>query len=129
MNWKIRLYDSSVEAEASESAYRVRLEERKPAYVILDVEVNDSGTYETYKKMIPTTVERYGGRFLVRGGIVETLEGEWSPQRLTILEFPSVEQAKAWSGSLEYSPANAILNQSARARMVVVEGAIDVPRS
>lgn len=66
-----------------------------PAYVINDMEITDPVLFEEYRMLSPATVAQYGGRFLVRGGRCETLEGDWSPKRLVILEFPSVEQAHA----------------------------------
>ena len=93
-----------------------------PAYVVVEVEVLEKERYETYKQMVPPSLAAYGGRFIVRGGAAETLEGEWSPKRLVILEFPSAEQAKAWWGSKEYAEAKALRQATARTQMVVVEG-------
>jgi uncharacterized protein (DUF1330 family) len=92
------------------------------AYVVVEVEVQDKDRYETYKRMVPPSLAAYGGRFIARGGEVETLEGEWSPMRLVILEFPSVEQAKAWWSSEEYAEAKALRQATARSRMIVVAG-------
>ena len=92
------------------------------AYVVVEVEVHDADRYETYKGMVPPTLAAYGGRFIVRGGEVETLEGEWSPKRLVILEFPSAERAKAWWGSEEYAEAKALRQATAHSRMIVVAG-------
>ena len=94
-----------------------------PAYVINDMEVTDPQLFEEYKKLSPPTVAQYGGRFLARGGRTETLEGEWSPKRLVILEFPSMEQARAWVESSEYAPARALRQRSSRSNIIVVEGA------
>ena len=93
-----------------------------PAYVVVEIEVLDAGRYEDYKRMVPPSLAAYGGRFVVRGGAVETLEGDWAPKRLVILEFPSVERAKAWWGSQEYAEAKALRQATARTRMLVVEG-------
>lgn len=93
-----------------------------PAYVVVEVEVLDAGRYESYKRMVPPSLEAYGGRFLVRGGATETLEGDWSPKRLVILEFPSVERAQAWWASGEYAEAKALRQATARTRMIVAEG-------
>jgi uncharacterized protein (DUF1330 family) len=93
------------------------------AYVIVDIEVNDPVGYEEYKKLAPAAVALYGGRYAARGGQTETLEGDWSPSRLVILEFPSIEQAKAWLNSPEYAPARAMRHQYATSRMVVIEAA------
>ncbi|MBP7694798.1 MAG: DUF1330 domain-containing protein, partial [Anaerolineales bacterium] len=85
-----------------------------PAYVIVDIEVTDPAVYEEYKKLAPAGIAAYGGRYLARGGRVETLEGEWAPKRLVILEFDSVERAQAWISSPEYGPAKALRHQAAR---------------
>ncbi len=92
------------------------------AYVVVEVEVLNKEKYETYKRLVPPSLAAYGGRFLVRGGEVETLEGAWSPQRLVIVEFPSVVQAKAWWDSTEYAQAKALRQATARTQMIVVEG-------
>jgi uncharacterized protein (DUF1330 family) len=97
-------------------------EETMPAYVIVDVEIIDNERYDAYKKMVPASLEKYGGRFCVRGGQLETLEGDWLPQRFVILEFPSYQEAKAWWSSREYAAAKALRQESARSRMIVVEG-------
>ena len=93
-----------------------------PAYIVVEVEVEDPVRYEDYKKMVPPSLSAYGGRFLVRGGKVENLEGDWSPKRFVMLEFPSVEQAKAWWDSPEYADAKALRQATARTQMIVVEG-------
>jgi uncharacterized protein (DUF1330 family) len=89
------------------------------AYVVVEVEVQDPERYETYKQLAPPSIAQYGGRYVARGGQVETLEGSWSPKRLVILEFPSVDQAKAWWGSVEYAEAKALRQASARTQMIV----------
>ncbi|MBL8057907.1 MAG: DUF1330 domain-containing protein [Anaerolineales bacterium] len=92
------------------------------AYVIVDIEVTDPAVYEDYKRLAPAGVAAYGGRYIARGGRTETLEGEWRPNRLVILEFESVERAKAWLDSPEYGPAKQLRHQAARSKMVVIEG-------
>jgi uncharacterized protein (DUF1330 family) len=93
------------------------------AYVIVDIEVTDPAGYEEYKKLAPAAVKRFGGRYLARGGRAETLEGDWQVNRLVILEFESIEQAKTWLNSPEYAPARAMRHKYAVSKMVVVEGA------
>jgi uncharacterized protein (DUF1330 family) len=92
------------------------------AYVISDIEVTDPAAFEEYKKLSPPSVAKYGGRFLARGGDMEILEGDWSPTRLAILEFPDVGAAKAWIDSAEYAPARQVRRGSARSGLVVVAG-------
>lgn len=92
------------------------------AYVVVDIEVQNPEQYETYKRLAPPSIAQYGGRYIARGGRTDTLEGDWSPTRLVILEFPSLEQAKAWWGSAEYAEAKALRQANARTQMVVVEG-------
>jgi uncharacterized protein (DUF1330 family) len=91
-------------------------------YIVLDVVVRDPEAYERYKQLAGATVTAYGGRYLVRGGASEALEGSWRPTRLVILEFPSVAQARAWWTSPEYAPAKAIRQSCASTEMLLVEG-------
>lgn len=92
------------------------------AYVILDIEVTDPVGYEDYKQLAPPALALYGGKYLARGGKTENLEGDWTPSRLVILEFPNVEQAKAWINSPEYAPARALRLKYAKNQTIVVEG-------
>lgn len=92
------------------------------AYVLVDVTVHDAVNYAEYKQLAPASVAQYGGKYIARGGRTETLEGDWTPNRLVILEFPSLEQAKAWVNSPEYAPARAMRHAYATSQMVVIEG-------
>lgn len=93
-----------------------------PAYLVVEVEVNDPERYEKYKSMVPPSLAPYEGRFMVRGGKVETLEGDWAPKRFVMVEFPSLEKAKAWWNSDEYAEAKALRQATAKTQMIVVEG-------
>lgn len=93
------------------------------AYIIADVEVTDPETYAEYRKVVPPTLEQYGGRFVVRGGAHETLEGDWQPGRVVVLEFDDVAAAKRWYDSPEYSEIKAIRQRASRGTLIVVEGA------
>jgi uncharacterized protein (DUF1330 family) len=92
------------------------------AYCIVDIDVHDVAGLEQYRKEVPATVTKYGGRFVVRGGKFETLEGAWHPRRLVVLEFPSVEQARKWYDSEEYRPLKAMRLKASSANFVLVEG-------
>lgn len=91
-------------------------------YVMVDVRINNPEVYAEYRKLTPASIAAYGGRFIVRGPEVETLEGDWSPERIVVLEFPTVAQAKAWWSSAEYAPAKALRQRSASTRMILVQG-------
>ena len=93
------------------------------AYVIVEVSITDQIIYEEYKKLTPATIAAFDGKFLVRGGRPETLEGDWQPERMVVVEFPSVERAKEWWSSDQYSKAKAIRQQAAHTKMLIVEGA------
>ena len=93
------------------------------AYVLNDMEITDPALFEEYKLLSPATVAQYGGRFLARGGRTETLEGDWSPKRLVIIEFPSAEQARAWADSPEYAPAKRLRQRASKSNLIVIEGA------
>lgn len=92
------------------------------AYLIVEVEVTDPVEYAEYIKLVPPTIAAHGGRYLVRGGRAELLEGDDPPKRMVVLEFPSAERARTWVESPEYRPARDIRHRAARTRMVLVEG-------
>ena len=91
------------------------------AYVIADITVNDPEGYEEYKKLAPPAIAAYGGKYLARGGNSEKLEGNWEPNRVVILKFESIEKAKEWIDSPEYSEARALRHKTASSDMIVVE--------
>ncbi|QCR22222.1 DUF1330 domain-containing protein [Pontibacter sp. SGAir0037] len=93
-----------------------------PAYIIVEVEITDPEAYIGYTKLTPATIAAYDGKFIVRGGSTESLEGEWQPNRMVVLEFPSVDRAKEWWNSPEYAPAKEIRQKAANTKMIVVEG-------
>jgi uncharacterized protein (DUF1330 family) len=92
------------------------------AYIIVDIDIHDAPGLEEYRKQVPATVAKYGGRFIVRGGKFETLEGDWHPRRLVLLEFPSVEQAKRWYDCEEYRPLKAMRFKASSANLILVDG-------
>ena len=91
-------------------------------YIVVDVEITNPTEYQTYAKQTAATLEPYGGKFIVRGGNAEMLEGDWQPGRFVIIEFPSIEQARAWYSSPEYSSIIGIRHRSANSRMILVQG-------
>jgi len=92
------------------------------AFVIVDIEVTDPAGYDEYKKLAPAAVALYGGKYLARGGTVETLEGTWQPGRLVVVEFPSAEHAKKWWSSDAYKTAKKLRHETARTNMILVHG-------
>jgi uncharacterized protein (DUF1330 family) len=90
-----------------------------PAYVVVNVEVNDPEAYTEYTQQVPATLEKHGGRFLVRGGQLQVLEGACLP-RLVVIEFPSSEQANAWYHSPEYQAILPIRQRNARTTFLAV---------
>ena len=92
------------------------------AYVVVQVDVKDPVRYADYRKMVPPSIEKYGGRFLVRGGNTHTMEGTWAPKRFVLVEFPTVEQAKAWWASPEYAEAKALRQATAHSELIIAEG-------
>ena len=93
-----------------------------PAYVLANVTVTDPVRYEEYRRLVSPTLAKYKGRFIVRGGPLEVLEGGWRPNRLVLLEFPSVEQARAWWSSPEYSEAKKIRHATSEGTLLLLEG-------
>ena len=93
-------------------------------YIIAEAKVHDAAAYEGYKPLSLAAVEQYGGRFIVRGGASEILEGKWTPpQRMIIVEFDSVEQAKRFYHSPEYQAARKMRENAAEMNMLVISGA------
>lgn len=92
------------------------------AFVIVDVRVNDTDQYEAYKKLTPASLDPFQGKFVVRGGKSETLEGDWQPERIVVLEFPSMDLARAWWSSSEYASAKKIRQSSSVTQMLLIEG-------
>ena len=93
-----------------------------PAYIIVEIEVTDPVGFEEYKKRAAATVEQYGGKYIVRGGACETLEGDWKPKRLVVLEFDNMERAKAWLNSPEYIEPRKQRHRTAKTRLILAEG-------
>jgi len=93
-----------------------------PAYVVVQIHINDPETYERYKALAPASIAAYGGRYLLRGGSTTTLEGRWDPGRFVILEFPTAERARAWWASPEYAEAKALRQSCADSEMLLAEG-------
>ena len=93
------------------------------AYVIAEIEVTDPAPYEEYRKQVLPVVTKYGGKFLVRGGNVQSKEGGWQPKRIVVLEFPSMDQAEKFYGSPEYGPLIKLRQQASKGRLILVEGA------
>lgn len=93
-----------------------------PAYVIANVDVTDAAAYDEYRKGVLATIERYDGRFLVRGGAAQVLEGTLQPKRIVVLEFPNAARARAWWDSPEYRPLREMRQRASRGDLFVVEG-------
>ena len=93
-----------------------------PAYVIVEIEVTDPEQYERYKAAGAAAVAASGGRYLVRGGELAVLEGDWRPSRLVVLEFEDLAAARSWYASARYQEAKEIRQGAARLRMVAVQG-------
>lgn len=92
------------------------------AYYIGDLDITDPAGMKEYRERVGATIEQYGGKFLVRGGTCEVVEGNWQPHRLVLLEFESVEQAKRWYNSVEYAAIIGIRHRTTNTDFVLVQG-------
>jgi uncharacterized protein (DUF1330 family) len=92
------------------------------AYIFASVEITDHAAYKEYRQRVPAVIAAYGGRYLVRGGAAQRLEGDAPINRLVILEFPGMEQLKAFYNSAEYQPLLAIRQRAAKSILLAVEG-------
>jgi uncharacterized protein (DUF1330 family) len=93
-----------------------------PAYVIVEIEILEPVGYEEYKRQAADTVHKYGGKYIVRGGKTEVLEGDWEPKRIVILQFDSMQRAKEWLNCGEYREPRKLRHKTARTKMILVEG-------
>ena len=94
----------------------------KPRYTQADVEITDANLYGQFLEQVTATVETHGGKFVARGGAMETILGNWTPKRLALLEFGNLQQAQAWLASPEYTALDDIRSRSSNVNMVIVEG-------
>ena len=93
------------------------------AYIIVEIDVQDAAGYDEYKKLAGPTVEARGGKYIVRGGKTEVLEGDWQPKRIVVLEFASMNAAKDWLNCEEYREPRKMRHRTAKTNMILVEGA------
>ena len=94
------------------------------AYFLVDqLWITDPETMKTYSAGVAATVEQYGGRFLVRGGDPECIEGDWPAKRVIMLEFPDRATLKKWYDSPEYTPLKDMRIASSNANIIAVDGA------
>lgn len=92
------------------------------AYLILDIDVTNQELYAEYVARATSIIESAGGRYLVRGGSVTRLSGEWHPKRLVVIEFKTVEQARQCFASPEYLEIAPLREQAAISRAIIAEG-------
>jgi uncharacterized protein (DUF1330 family) len=92
------------------------------AYLIAHVDLHDMAAYEDYRRQVPAVIAQYGGRYLVRGGATDVLEGEWPPRRHVVLEFPTMAALKSFWDSPEYRPLRALRERAATSSIAAVEG-------
>jgi uncharacterized protein (DUF1330 family) len=92
------------------------------AYFIVNLDVEDRAKFERYRAEVPAVIEKHGGRYLVRGGELHPVEGDFGLKRLVVLEFPSLEAARRFYASPEYAPLLRLRQESAASDIVLVEG-------
>ena len=92
------------------------------AYIIVDIEVTDPEAFEKYRSQVSPMIADHGGKYLVRGGPFEVLEGDWTLNRLVVLEFPTIETAKEFYDSEEYRPLKEMRLKATKSNLVLVEG-------
>jgi uncharacterized protein (DUF1330 family) len=95
------------------------------AYVVAAETVKDEAMFAEYRKAVPATLEAFGGKFIVRGGNLNLLEGEWPHARFVVIEFPSREAAEGWYGSPEYQKIIGLRHNSSVGNLIIAEGGVD----
>ena len=91
-------------------------------YALIDAEITDPATFAEFRERAPAAVEAYGGRYLVRGGATEVVQGNWTPHRVVLVEFESVERARAWWHSPDHAELRAMLDKCSNTTVTIVEG-------
>lgn len=94
-----------------------------PAFIVAEVNVTDPAGYEPYRPLAAASIARFGGRFVVRGGKAELLEGASEPTRIVVIEFPDADTARRWYNSAEYQSALKVRQAASHDRLILVEGA------
>ena len=92
------------------------------AYLISTIEITDPAAYEEYRKLVGPVLQKFGGKFLARGGKIDYLEGDWQPKRVVVVEFETMDKARAFSDSPEYAPAKEARHRASVSSVIVVEG-------
>jgi uncharacterized protein (DUF1330 family) len=92
------------------------------AYIIVEIEITEPVGYEEYKEQAAHTVHKYDGKYIVRGGKTEVLEGDWNPKRIVVLEFPTMERAKEWLNCEEYREPRKLRHRTANTNMILIQG-------
>jgi uncharacterized protein (DUF1330 family) len=92
------------------------------AYLVVDINVHDPAGYEAYRGQVPPIIAQYGGRYLVRGGAVEVMEGDWQPSRLVIVEFADAAAAKAFLDAPEYAALRRVRQATTTSQLIIVQG-------
>jgi uncharacterized protein (DUF1330 family) len=93
------------------------------AYLLVNIEITDPAGFDAYRKAVGATIAAYGGRYIARGGGTQVLEGEWTPRRVVILEFPDIARLKAWYDSPEYRPLIELRQRTSKGDLVAIDGA------
>ena len=106
---------------AGASVIHARQMKMLPGYVIAEVDVTDPATFQKYAEKAPGTIAQYGGHYVIRGGKFDSIEGD-APKRFVVIQFDSVEKAKAWEDSPEYDAIKPIRHSSAKSRVFIIEG-------
>jgi uncharacterized protein (DUF1330 family) len=91
-------------------------------YILAEIEITNPEGYKGYSSQVLATIEKFGGKFLSRGGTNTPLEGEWPQRRRVIIEFPTVEAARKWYDSPEYEKPKALRKANSNGRLLLLEG-------
>ena len=92
------------------------------AFLISDVSVRDADAFQIYRTQAAASIERHGGKYLARGGEIEQIEGTWEPRNIIIVEFPTMEQARAWYRSPEYASALEFRDKALSRNLILFDG-------
>ena len=99
-----------------------KVQNMKKGYLIVRINISDTELFQQYPPLSTKAVEKFGGKYLIRGGAFEVVEGTWPAERTTVVEFESFDKAKEFYNSLEYSEAKKVRQESADTDFILIEG-------
>jgi uncharacterized protein (DUF1330 family) len=119
---KIDFINSHITVDNSVKKSKSKVQNMKKGYLIVRINISNAELFQQYPPLSTKAVEKFGGKYLIRGGAFEVVEGKWPAERTTVVEFESFDKAKEFYNSLEYNEAKKVRKESADTDFILIEG-------